>query len=461
MDLKNKTVVVAGRFLGYKVHDVRAALRARGAHIAQAVTSRTDLLVAGRNAGSKLAMAHTMGIAVLDGAQLQAFLEGKAVSLGPRSELEHQINPTNDVLMQLRRLVYSQPSTGLWEEICQAIDHGNPHSTAMAIDYAQQALDAWPGTPATCPIPHPNAFNIGPHQASRELRAMPATWRRQLLSGQDHPKFGLCKALLFGNERVNNTLARNILGSAHLSSLRWLRLKGRLGPRFLLEMGHSQALPALTHLELNRLTLEPKTLARLSTTALGERLKHLGLYQAGQLHALPRHLPPNLHSLDLRGLHLGADWDLQQLGQTLSQLPSLRTLHLGDNGLTADALPMLLPKALLARLKVLGLSSNPLGLSGIKMLLSLPGLEHLDTLDLCDSALNDRCAIALAKNARLKHLRHLWLGNIRRNWDSPKTHHITASGWDALRRSPHLTPSAQACLPTPPQPQPALAPGPA
>ncbi len=64
--LVGKTVVVTGTLEGFSRQEAEEAVRAAGGKPAGSVSKKTDFLVAGENAGSKLAKAQELGIAVLD-----------------------------------------------------------------------------------------------------------------------------------------------------------------------------------------------------------------------------------------------------------------------------------------------------------------------------------------------------------------------------------------------------------
>ena len=64
--LSGKTLVVTGTLPGFSRTEAEEAIRAAGGHAASSVSAKTDFLVAGDKAGSKLAKAEQLGVVVLD-----------------------------------------------------------------------------------------------------------------------------------------------------------------------------------------------------------------------------------------------------------------------------------------------------------------------------------------------------------------------------------------------------------
>src|SRR5207253_5056946 len=61
-----KTVVITGTLTGYTRDQVKAEIERRGGRVAGSVSRKTDLIVAGDDAGSKLKKARELGVRVLD-----------------------------------------------------------------------------------------------------------------------------------------------------------------------------------------------------------------------------------------------------------------------------------------------------------------------------------------------------------------------------------------------------------
>ncbi len=75
-DWAGKRVVLTGSLEGYTRSELKKVLQGLGARVTGSVSARTDLLVAGANAGSKLAKARELGVEVLTEDELLERIEG-------------------------------------------------------------------------------------------------------------------------------------------------------------------------------------------------------------------------------------------------------------------------------------------------------------------------------------------------------------------------------------------------
>jgi DNA ligase (NAD+) len=75
--LEGKTLVVTGTLEGFTRPEAEAAIRAAGGKPGGSVSTKTDYLVAGEAAGSKLAKAQELGVPVLDEAGFRELLSGE------------------------------------------------------------------------------------------------------------------------------------------------------------------------------------------------------------------------------------------------------------------------------------------------------------------------------------------------------------------------------------------------
>ena len=72
--LAGKTIVLTGTLESMSRDDAKRRLQALGAKVTGSVSKRTDFVVAGESAGSKLDKAHALGVRVIDEAELEAGL---------------------------------------------------------------------------------------------------------------------------------------------------------------------------------------------------------------------------------------------------------------------------------------------------------------------------------------------------------------------------------------------------
>ena len=77
--LEGKSVVVTGTLEGFSRQEAEAAIRAAGGKATGSVSAKTDYVVAGENAGSKLAKAQEAGVPVLDEDGFRRLLAGEEV----------------------------------------------------------------------------------------------------------------------------------------------------------------------------------------------------------------------------------------------------------------------------------------------------------------------------------------------------------------------------------------------
>ncbi len=77
--LAGRTLVVTGTLPGFSREEAEMAIRVAGGHAAGSVSAKTDYLVAGEKAGSKLATAEKLGVPVLDEEGFRRLLDGGAV----------------------------------------------------------------------------------------------------------------------------------------------------------------------------------------------------------------------------------------------------------------------------------------------------------------------------------------------------------------------------------------------
>jgi DNA ligase (NAD+) len=72
--LTGKTLVVTGTLPGFSRQEAEAAIRQAGGRAASSVSKKTDYLLAGEDAGSKLANAKKLGVPVIDEAEFRKLI---------------------------------------------------------------------------------------------------------------------------------------------------------------------------------------------------------------------------------------------------------------------------------------------------------------------------------------------------------------------------------------------------
>jgi DNA ligase (NAD+) len=73
------TIVITGSFTGITREEATEALQKLGAKVAGSVSGKTSLLIAGEEAGSKLAKAQALGVRVVGEQELKALLSGQPI----------------------------------------------------------------------------------------------------------------------------------------------------------------------------------------------------------------------------------------------------------------------------------------------------------------------------------------------------------------------------------------------
>ncbi|XSZ47071.1 BRCT domain-containing protein [Francisella noatunensis] len=70
----NKTIVITGTFENYNRTELTQLLKSMGAKVTSSVSKKTDMVICGNNAGSKLTKAQDLGVEVIFEEDLQNLL---------------------------------------------------------------------------------------------------------------------------------------------------------------------------------------------------------------------------------------------------------------------------------------------------------------------------------------------------------------------------------------------------
>ena len=76
--LEGKTLVVTGKLVEYTRDEIKALITQHGGKAGSSISSKTDYLVAGEKAGSKLTKAQSLGVPVLTEAEFRNLIEGES-----------------------------------------------------------------------------------------------------------------------------------------------------------------------------------------------------------------------------------------------------------------------------------------------------------------------------------------------------------------------------------------------
>ena len=73
-ELKDKIFVITGSFKTYNRNQIKELLEKKGGNVAGAISSKTNFLIVGENAGSKLKKAQALDVEIIDEDQLEKFI---------------------------------------------------------------------------------------------------------------------------------------------------------------------------------------------------------------------------------------------------------------------------------------------------------------------------------------------------------------------------------------------------
>jgi DNA ligase (NAD+) len=82
--LEGLTFVLTGTFPSLSREEAKEKIEAAGGKVSGSVSKKTNYVVAGEEAGSKLAKAQELGVAVIDEAGLLALMESPSRELGSK-----------------------------------------------------------------------------------------------------------------------------------------------------------------------------------------------------------------------------------------------------------------------------------------------------------------------------------------------------------------------------------------
>ncbi len=213
--LDGASVALAGSVKGYSGSALWAHLKAQGASVSDNPTKDADMMLVGANPSyTKVDKAKSLGLTLIEGDALHTLLEEGELELE-----EAPVRPLAELIADARAVFDGPPSRQAWASICALADECDDAHIDDFIAYLAPQLDAWPRV-----VDHTlysAEYTSGPFMSGAgEVRLMPAGWLTAMLSGVEHPKFRLAKAISFTSAAVNSTLSSKIFDNPCLSHIR-------------------------------------------------------------------------------------------------------------------------------------------------------------------------------------------------------------------------------------------------
>ena len=111
--IEGKTFCITGTLHHYTRAQAEAAIRAAGGKISKTVGKKTDFLVCGTAASRKLEKARSMGIPVIEEADLEAFLAGAVVDVDEDVVVSGDAS-VRDLIGEARAALDGKPTSRTW-----------------------------------------------------------------------------------------------------------------------------------------------------------------------------------------------------------------------------------------------------------------------------------------------------------------------------------------------------------
>ncbi len=264
--IEGKKFCITGKLSVYDRDGAEAAIVDAGGLIAKSVGPRTDFLVTGSRPGVKLARAKSLGIPVIDEADLESFLAGEVVDVDEESSTYGDAS-ARDLIGEARAALDGRPSSRMWNRIIDVADSCAPEQLEMLIDFLEPQVARWNTTPAQKWTPSSGSKSAegapeGWLEAipTGELRVAPHHWIVEMITRHESPKYRLVHAIHVNGLKVSGGAAVKILEREDLTNLRRLDLgESKLSATFWKKL---RTLPSTTTLEyINFTALDEKSVA--------------------------------------------------------------------------------------------------------------------------------------------------------------------------------------------------------
>jgi hypothetical protein len=227
--IEGKNVCITGTLEVYDRAGAERAILDAGGTIAKSVGPRTDLLIVGKRAGSKLAKARKLGIPIIEEADLASFLAGDAVE--SEDIVASGDASVRDLIGEARAALDGPHDSETWSAILELVDACAPDALPGLIAYLEPQIARWEMTPTTRWTPKKGSHGTENQRGGwlhnaplGELRMAPHSWITEMISGHDVPKHALVRGVHLYGLDANARVCKEVVSRAHLTNLRVLDL---------------------------------------------------------------------------------------------------------------------------------------------------------------------------------------------------------------------------------------------
>jgi hypothetical protein len=261
--IEGKTFCITGTLHHYTRAQAEAAIREAGGKISKSVGKKTDFLVCGTAASRKLEKARSLGIPVIEEADLESFLAGDSVDVDEEIVVSGDAS-VRDLIGEARAALDGTHGSDAWSTLVDLVDACAPEQLPALVDFIEPQIARWevsphaqwrPGDAHKSCVGAPREWFDGAPRG--ELRVAPFRWLVEMNTGNFSPKHRLVHAVHLTGMKMNGTQICKLLGNPELTNLRVLDVDdSTLSKTFFKKL---RALPSTAGLERLRLSrIDPK-----------------------------------------------------------------------------------------------------------------------------------------------------------------------------------------------------------
>ena len=224
--IEGKKFCITGKLEHYTRTTAQRAIMQAGGLIAKSVGPQTDFLVVGQRAGSKLNKARTLGIPVIEEADLEAFLAGAVVDVDEDIVVSGDAS-VRDLIGEARSALDGKPTSRTWNTIIGLIDACAPDQLGALVDFLEPQVERWQVPPDAQWRPDKGTHLVEDAPSGwadripkGDLRVAPWRWIVEMINKHDSPKHRLIHVIHTNGMRMTSTAAAAILERDQLTKLR-------------------------------------------------------------------------------------------------------------------------------------------------------------------------------------------------------------------------------------------------